>query len=88
MDDFTWEIPLFSRKAFFEFFGPLIEKQVGLHTQRVYGMLQWSQNREAKQKRATLITVASKTPKKGFREKDQQKRKVAVYNRKSISEPP
>jgi hypothetical protein len=51
-------------------------------------MLQWSQNREAKQKRATLITVASKTPKKGFREKDQQKKKVAVYNRKSISEPP
>jgi hypothetical protein len=48
-------------------------------------MLQWSQNREAKQKRATLITVASKTPKKGFREKDQQKKKVAVYNRKSIS---
>ena len=32
LDDFTWEIPLFSRKAFFEFFGPLIEKQVGLHT--------------------------------------------------------
>jgi hypothetical protein len=65
LDDFSWEIPLFSRKVFFEFFGPLIEKQVGLHIQRVYGMLQWSQNREAKQKRATLITVAGKKLKLG-----------------------
>jgi hypothetical protein len=32
--------------------------------------------REARQQRATLITVASRTPKKGFLEKDQQKRKV------------
>jgi hypothetical protein len=37
--------------------------------------------REAKQQRAMLITVASKTPKQGFREKDQQKRKDAVYTR-------
>jgi hypothetical protein len=51
-------------------------------------MLQWSQNREAKQKRATLIAVANRAAKNGFREKDQEKRKVAVYNRKSISEPP
>jgi hypothetical protein len=35
-----------------------------------------------------LITVASRAAKKGFLEKDQEKRKVAVYNRKSISEPP
>ena len=32
LDVFSWEIPLLSRKAFFEFFGPLIEKQVELHT--------------------------------------------------------
>jgi hypothetical protein len=31
---------------------------------------------EAKQQRATLITVASRAAKKGFLEKDQQKRKV------------
>jgi hypothetical protein len=35
-----------------------------------------------------LITVASRAAKKGFLEKDHEKRKVAVYNRKSISEPP
>jgi hypothetical protein len=35
-----------------------------------------------------LITAANKAPKKGLREKDQQKRKVAVYNRKIILEPP
>jgi hypothetical protein len=31
---------------------------------------------ESKQQRAALITVASKAAKKGFREKEQQKRKV------------
>jgi hypothetical protein len=40
------------------------------------------------QKRAVLIRNASRVAKKGFREKNQPKRKVAVYNRKSISEPP
>ena len=44
--------------------------------------------REARQQRATLIAAASKAAKKGFREKDQEMTKVAVYNRKSILEPP
>ena len=47
-------------------------------------MLQLSQNREAKQKRATLIAVANRAANNGFREKDQEKRKVAVYNRKAF----
>jgi hypothetical protein len=34
--------------------------------------------REAKQQRATLVTVASRAAKKGFRGKDQQKGKVAA----------
>ena len=42
---------------------------------------------ETKQKRAALITAPWREAKKAFREKDQEKRKVAVYNRKSILEP-
>jgi hypothetical protein len=34
--------------------------------------------REAKQQRATLITVTSRAAKRGFLEKDQEKRKGAV----------
>jgi hypothetical protein len=48
-------------------------------------MLQWSQNREAKQKRAVLITVASRAAKNGLLEKDQERRKLQCRGRKASS---
>jgi hypothetical protein len=44
--------------------------------------------REARHQREALTRNPSKVAKQGLREKDQEKRKVAVYNGKSISEPP
>jgi hypothetical protein len=40
---------------------------------------------EINDKRAAVITNASRAVKKGFREKDQQKRKAAVYSRKGMA---
>ena len=45
-----------------------------------------TEKREAKQKRAALIRNASKAAKNGFLEKDQQKKKVPLYSRKSINQ--